>query len=103
MSKIQQQQQPNSFIPGNAPTSVPAEYSITFDSINIPKDLMSLKNQPQAFVSHDEDFQLWNENEIVTHSMEKFVMVSSKRKRIVLFCHHCRRRDNFKIIAITSY
>ncbi len=68
--------QPTTSVPGNVPTSVPAEYSISFSGIDIQDDLMSLKKQPQAFVSHDEDYVLWSENLIVTHSMEKFVMVS---------------------------
>ncbi len=66
---------PSTFVTGNAPTTVPAEYSISFHGMNIPNDVMSLKRQPQVFISHGEDYQLWSEENVVTHAMEKFVMV----------------------------
>lgn len=70
------------YYPGTSPTMIPAEYSIHFSNMNIinndnvspllQQDIM--KKQPQVFVSHNEDYELWGESENVTHSLGKFVM-----------------------------
>ena len=56
---------------GNAPTSDPAEYSISL--VNVLPEVLPFS---QVYVSHSADFSLWNVGEQITHPMKKFVMVS---------------------------